>query len=69
MGSPRILKRIINGRMTVSRPRRDHVEVLVYATDKEEGELVGEWEMPSVFRHTLLMAAEIAEAQTERKEN
>lgn len=53
--------------MTVTRPRRGFVEVLVYATDQEEGEPVGEWEMPNALRYDLEYAALIAERQTRRE--
>lgn len=66
MGSPRILKKVINGRLTVTRPRRDCVEVLVYAGETVESEMVGEWDMPRSMHLDLPLAAETAEHQTPR---
>lgn len=40
-----------------------YVEVLVYASDKEEGEPVGEWEMPIQLRYDLEEAASVAVLQ------
>lgn len=51
--------------ITPRRPGYLYVEVLVYPTAKEEGEPVGEWEMPIQLRYHLAEAARLAELQTD----
>jgi hypothetical protein len=46
MGSPRIHKEVIDGFLTVTRPRRTCYEVQVYDGASETDELIGDWEMP-----------------------
>ena len=64
MGSPRIHKAVINGRMTVTRPRVGYVEVKVYAGADDKSELLADWEMPNQFRHDLPLVAQTAAEQT-----
>jgi hypothetical protein len=66
MASPREYREVINGRLTIARPRRGYVEVDVYAGPEQEGEPVGQWDMPNEFRNTLYLAAKQGELQTPR---
>ncbi len=51
-----IIKQVIDGRMTHSWFARDkdgeHISVLVFASDKAEGEPVGDWRMPAPRDYT-----------------
>ncbi len=59
----REITEIINGRLVVARPRRAEIEVDVYSgTEKDPGDLVGEWGMPKALGIPLAM--QTAEAQT-----
>jgi hypothetical protein len=71
-------KEVINGHMVVARNRRKkpeprrstgylYIEVLVYAGPSEEGEPVGDWEMPKEL--PLGLAAQTAFVQTKFEES
>ena len=64
-----IHREVIRGRMTVTQARRTkeeglHVESLVYAGSKAEGEPVAEWVLPIQLRYALSDAAKLAVNQT-----
>ena len=69
MGSPRVYEEVIDGRLVVARPRRDHVEVKVYTgpTPAKGEEPVGDWVMPVELRHVLYVAAAQAALQTPKE--
>jgi len=69
-------KQVIEGHMVVARPRLmkrpkevgyRYIEVLVYSGPSEEGEPVGDWEMPKEL--PLDLAAHTAFVQTKFEEN
>jgi hypothetical protein len=66
LSSPRVYKKVIRGRLVVARPRRGFCEVLVYAGETPDTELVGDWEMPREMNSVLYLAAQQAELQTPR---
>ncbi len=48
--SSREITEIINGHLVVARPRRTEIEVDVYkGTEKNPGELIGDWAMPKLL--------------------
>mgnify|MGYP001577338990 CR=1 FL=1 len=69
MGSPRIYKKVIDGRLITAQPRRGYVEVKVYAglTAAKNEEPVGHWDMPNLLRRNLDVAALQGALQTPKE--